>query len=241
MSPRPVPAPLCAGLFLRFGDRPAGVLARVGAGGILHTRRKGRQRDLAGVDEPDPGEMRPEGRGSMAQQRRGGGVPSFRPPDSDAIGQDGQQTRARELILQGQDLLARSRSRAAQTDVRAAPGACQSSVGARSHLALTHLLQGESELAECETKVILAVAPDNVLALTTLAQAQAAQRRWPEARATMIRALQCFYASYTAGAADGGDLAGAARMLAALGDDRRLYQLYRHCVRGVAGRWEIGR
>jgi len=100
------------------------------------------------------------------------------------------------------------------------------------------LLQGESELAESETKVVLAVAPDNVLALTTLAQAQAAQRRWPEARATMIRALQCFYASYTAGAADGGDLAGAARMLAALGDDRRLYQLYRHCVRGVAGRWD---
>lgn len=174
----------------------------------------------------------------MAQKRRGGGVPRSRSMDSGVRQKRGRDVRARELILQGQDLLARSYISAAQRKFRQALGVCESSIGARSHLALTHLLQGECEQAESETKAVLAVAPDNVLALTILAQALAAQRRWPEAHTTMVRALRCFYAAFRVGEADYDDFVNAARMLATMGDDQRLYQLYRRCVRGNPGAWD---
>lgn len=128
-----------------------------------------------------------------------------------------------------------SRSRTTNTGVREQSGP---DVRARSRMALTHLLQGQNELAESETKAVLAVAPDDVLALTTLAQAQAAQRRWSEAQSTMVRALQSFHAARRNGEAEPADLVSVAHMLAAFGDDLRLYHLYRRCVRGVPGTWD---
>lgn len=173
----------------------------------------------------------------MAQKRRGG-LSRARTTGSGIRDQGGPDVRARELILQGQDLLARSRIAAAQRKFRQALGLCETSIGARSHLALTHLLQGECDQAENETKVVLEMAPDNVLALTTLARVQAAQERWSEAETTMVRALRCFYADRRAGVAAYDDLVNAAQMLAAMGDDRRLHQLYRRCVRGTPGAWD---
>lgn len=174
----------------------------------------------------------------MAHEERGGGVRRSRPENASAADAFDSKRRADELIRQGQDLLVRSRIAAAQKKFREALKLCTSSVRARSRLALTHWLQGEADRAESEVHAVLAVAPDDVLALTTLAQVQAAQRRWPEAQATVEQALKNFYAAYAAGAAEPEHLANAARMLAAMDDDRRLYQLYRRCVRGVPGRWD---
>lgn len=174
----------------------------------------------------------------MAQKEHGEEISSSPSADSGTGTTDGSTARARELILQGQALLARSHIAAAQRRFRQALGVCQASVDARSHLALTHLLNGESELAEIETRAVLAAAPDNVLALTTLAQVYAAQRRWHEARNTMVRALRRFYAAIRAGEVELCDLTNAVRMLVALNDDQRLYQLYRRCVRGLPGTWD---
>lgn len=174
----------------------------------------------------------------MAQKQHGEEISSSPSVNSGAETTDGSAARARELISQGQALLARSHIAAAQRKFRQALGVCEASVGARSHLALTHLLNGEAELAEIETRAVLAAAPDNVLALTTLAQIFAAQRRWHEASRTMVRALRQFYVAFRAGQVEACDLTNAVRMLVALYDDQRIYQLYRRCVRGLPGTWD---
>lgn len=82
------------------------------------------------------------------------------------------------------------------------------------------------------------VTSGNVSALTTLAREYAAERRWHEALATMQLALRRFYEAYRAGKASAEDFVNAVHMLAALGEDERLYRLYRRCARGKPAAWD---
>jgi len=145
---------------------------------------------------------------------------------------------ALELVQQGRDLLERARIPGAQRKFRQALRLCGTSVAARSHLALTYLLQRQYDRAAAEAQAALLLDPEHLLALTTLAQAQAERRRAAEAKEAAQRAVRVFYARCQVGQAQREDLARVARALAAVGDDRRLYQLYRRFVRGAAGPWE---
>ncbi|HEY8418039.1 MAG TPA: tetratricopeptide repeat protein [Limnochordales bacterium] len=168
-----------------------------------------------------------------------GGNASRGPGQRWAAGDDGARAgQALELVQQGRNLLERARIPGAQRKFRQALRLCATSVAARSHLALTYLLQREYERAAVEAQAALRLDPDHLLALTTLARAQAECRREAEAREAAQRALRTFYARYQAGEAQREDLSRVVWALAAVGDDRRLYQLYRACVRGMAGPWE---
>lgn len=75
-------------------------------------------------------------------------------------------------------------------------------------------------------------------ALAALAATYAAERRWHEAQSAMRLTLRRFYDAHRAGQATAEDFAGVVRMLAALGEDDRLYRLYQRCVRGTPGVWD---
>ncbi|HLT59337.1 MAG TPA: tetratricopeptide repeat protein [Limnochordales bacterium] len=143
-----------------------------------------------------------------------------------------------QLVREGCRLLELSRLAGAQRKFQQALRLCATSVAARSHLAFTYLLQEKHEQAAAEAEAALRFDPDHVLALTTLARAQAEGGREPEAKEAARRALRAFYARWRAGEAQRAEVAWVAAALAAVEDDQRLYQLYRWCVRGAAGPWD---
>lgn len=168
-----------------------------------------------------------------------GGNASHSPRQTWAAGDEvARAGQARELVREGRRLLDMARIPGAQRKFRQAVRLCATSVAARSHLALTYLLQQQYERAAAEALAALHLDPDHLLALTTLAQAHARCRREPEARDAARRALRAFYASCRAGDAQREDVVRVTRALAAVDDDRRLYQLYRWCVRGTPGPWD---
>ncbi|MBO8141344.1 MAG: tetratricopeptide repeat protein [Firmicutes bacterium] len=144
--------------------------------------------------------------------------------------------RVLELVQEGCRLLRRSLIPGAQRKFQQALRLCETSIAARSHLALTYLLQGRFEQAAGEARAVLAADPDDLLALTTLARAQA-RRDVKTAREAARRAFRCLYGLGSGTRRKPDDLDRVASALAAVSDDRRLYELYRRSVRGVAGPW----
>lgn len=164
--------------------------------------------------------------------RAAGTVPAM------AAGDEGRARQALELVHQGRRLLERSRIPGAQRKFRQALRLCATSVAARSHLALTYLLQQQYDRAAAEAQAALVLDPDHLLALTTLARAEAERRREVEAKEAAKRALRALWMRGRVGEAQREDVASVAAALAAVGDDRRLYQLYRLYVRGTPGPWD---
>lgn len=155
-----------------------------------------------------------------------------------AAGGDGRAGQALELVHQGRRLLELARIPGAQRKFQQAVRLCATLVAARSYLALTYLLQQQYDLAVSEAQAALVLDPDHVLALTTLARAEAERRHEAEAKAAARRALRALWFRTRAGQADPEDVTSVAAALAAVADDRRLHQLYRLCVRGMPGPWD---
>lgn len=149
-----------------------------------------------------------------------------------------RDVRAQELIRRGIDCLQQSQIVAAQRKFRQALGVNETSMDARGYLALTHVLQGNWEQAAAEAADVLAVDPDNLLALTTFARAQTGAGRSVEAGNTAAKALQRLYGRDRGQTRSALELMHVAYMLVAMESDRRLHQLYQRCVRGRPGVWD---
>lgn len=171
----------------------------------------------------------PQKRGRGAQREARKYVPGKR---------TARDVRAQELVRQGVDYLQQSRIVAAQRKFRQALGVCETSVDARTYLALTHVLQRNWEQAQSEATAVLAVEPDNLLALTTVAQAQAGAGQPVEANNTAAKTLRQFYGRHRGRARSMDELIHVVNMLVAMESHRRLHQLYQRCVRGRAGVWD---
>src|SRR5690606_6295391 len=204
--------------------------------GTCRCAKRACRRDPRRGEEPDPSIALPEGRDGMAHD---GGNASQGPMRPWAAGDNGTPAgQVSQLVREGCRLLELSRLAGAQRKFQQALRLCATSVAARSHLAFTYLLQEKHEQAAAEAEAALRFDPDHVLALTTLARAQAEGGREPEAKEAARRALRAFYARWRAGEAQRAEVAWVAAALAAVEDDQRLYQLYRWCVRGAAGPWD---
>lgn len=155
-----------------------------------------------------------------------------------AAGDGGRAGQALELVQQGRALLERARLPGAQRKFQQAVRRCATSVAARSHLALTYLLQNAHDRAAVEARAALLLQPDHLLALSVLARAQAGLGQAGEARKTAREAYRTFLLRGRDGRIQREDLDHVVAALAAAGDDRRLNQLYRLCVRGAAGPWD---
>ena len=133
-----------------------------------------------------------------------------------AAGDEGRAGQALELVHQGRRLLERARIPGAQRKFQQALRLCATSVVARSHLALTYLLQQQYDRAVAEAQAALVLDPDHLLALTTLARAEAERRREAEAKTAAKRALRAFWARSRVGEAQREDVASVAAALAAV-------------------------
>lgn len=149
-----------------------------------------------------------------------------------------RDVRARELVEQGVQDLQKDRIGSAQRKFRQALGLREACAPARAYLSLTCVLQHQWERAVKEARKALEAEPDHIVALTALARGHYGAGRFVEANSAAIRALQRFYGRDRGQSRSLHELRLVADMLVFMGAHRRLYQLYRRCVRGKAGSWD---